>query len=865
MNERLFISQCKGHTVMGTVERNTQSLAELRVASFSRPRVDAFLEDALHHPVALVVAGAGCGKTQALYSFVQKHDIKTAWIQLSEADNRLSRFWESFCHALSQLNSAFAASVIDRGFPDTGEKRRRFADLLANEIKPRYHYALVFDDLHLIQNEAVLHFIELLAENTLPNCSVVILSRTDVLRNRKQLLVDERIALIGETELRFSEYEMSEYLELLHLHIAPESLAAIYEQTEGWPFAVALAAKLLQAHPGDTALVNSALRRTLQEMFDEHVLAVISAETQSFLLKLSLIDNLPIELVEQIEQGKGHMEELLRATSLIRYDSFMCRYHIHHLLFDYLRTKQGLLSTAACRDAYAKAAHWCAANDYKMDAFNYYEKIGDYDAFLSLVFTLPLAIPADMAAYLLDIFNRMPLENYESNPVLRVIHTRLLLSLGKIAEARDVLSSSISKLKEQALTPENCRTLLGLYNNLGFAGMISCARSGDYGFAQYFKEAERYREPSGFAPKGPVTVFSLGPYACMIGKSDAGEPERFIEAVAQSAQYAMSTMGGCMRGLDDLVSAEVAYFRLDSSKSERYALQALHKAREKGQFEIESKTLFLLSRIYLLLGKYEKLLDILQQMEQQIKNPAFINRHSFYEIETSWLYSLLGNQSKIAPWLQNDDWSIEGALVSDGFSDIARCKFYLFEKNYNALLAFLESRTGELGISQFLFGRIGLAAHRAVCHYHLGNRAEAFVWLQNAYELANPNALIMPFVELGNSMRSLTGSALKRSGTEIPTPWLEMIRSKAATYAKRVSYVRMQFLEAEQPLKSVRLSDRELLLLADLSHGMSRTEIARANDISVNTVKAILQLAFDKLGAENSMEAIRVAVTQKLL
>ncbi|MDR1185379.1 MAG: helix-turn-helix transcriptional regulator, partial [Coriobacteriales bacterium] len=61
------------------------------------------------------------------------------------------------------------------------------------------------------------------------------------------------------------------------------------------------------------------------------------------------------------------------------------------------------------------------------------------------------------------------------------------------------------------------------------------------------------------------------------------------------------------------------------------------------------------------------------------------------------------------------------------------------------------------------------------------------------------------------------------------------------------------------------LTDRELEILRDLTHGLSRVEISLARGISINTVKSMLRIICDKLGAENLMDAIRLATTKRLL
>ena len=130
--------------------------------------------------------------------------------------------------------------------------------------------------------------------------------------------------------------------------------------------------------------------------------------------------------------------------------------------------------------------------------------------------------------------------------------------------------------------------------------------------------------------------------------------------------------------------------------------------------------------------------------------------------------------------------------------------------------------------------------------------------------MAAPNGFDMPFIEMGAPMAALMRAAMK-ADTGIPPEWLEDIRSKAMTYSKRIAYVRSRHLEERNPDADTELTEPEIALLKDLSHGLSKTELAETRRITVNTVKLQLQIIFDKLGADGDVEAVRIAASKDII
>ena len=69
----------------------------------SRPRLSALLDKGLNHPVTLVSAAAGFGKTTFLSSWarsLQARDARRCWVSLDEEDNDPRLFWSYVLTAL---------------------------------------------------------------------------------------------------------------------------------------------------------------------------------------------------------------------------------------------------------------------------------------------------------------------------------------------------------------------------------------------------------------------------------------------------------------------------------------------------------------------------------------------------------------------------------------------------------------------------------------------------------------------------------------------------------------------------------------------------------------------------------------------
>jgi LuxR family maltose regulon positive regulatory protein len=832
-----------------------------------RPQVRQFLEKAMHSPLITVVAGAGYGKTQAVYSFLQEYNEVTTWLQLSETDNLRSRFWENFIRAISLSNQHFAAKLAEIGFPETERQFDRYLTVPHEELDPDRKYILVFDDFHLIHDKGILRFVERSVNMPYLNITTIIISRIEPDINTLTLLSKGLLVTISEDDLRFSQDEINDYFRLQNIKLSPAIVSAIYQDTEGWAFAISLLGLAIKHDPTGAGYARSSMKLNIFKLIEHEIWGTLSSDLQRYLIKLSLIDRWPKELLAELTCDKGLIESMERIGSFIRFDSYLNAYRIHHLFLEYLSEKQHELSEEEKKEVYAKAAQWCGENQLRMDALSYYERIGDYQNIITISYTFPQIMPNDIAAFLLEIFDRAPKHIYDRYTNAYAVRTRLLLNLGKFQQVFAELNAIKEQFEPRPFSEFNCYVLYGCYNNLGFHGLITCMDTRRYDFVQYFEKANHCFVTGKFsASAGPVNIATIGTCVCRIGTAEAKDLEQFIQALTQAVPYMSNCMGGCAYGMDDLARCEVAYFKGDIPNAEQFACQAIYKARDKHQYEIENRALFFLVRIGLFQGNPEKIENAFSQLTAQLKEKDYIHRYTLYDIVTGWFYAQIGQTNRLAPWLKNDFEASDLNTLLHGLEIVVKIKYQLSEKRYSAVLVILESKEHTYNIEGFLFGQIKLKIWEAICLYHSGETAGSFRALEAAYSLSRSNGLDMFFIEMGKDMRTLASAVLRIRPCPLPRSWLEKILRQSSTYGKKLVAIAKHYTtQAQNHPQNTSLSWREKKILIGLSQGLTREEIADSSSISINTVKAGIRSVYNKLGAINRADAIRIAAIQGIV
>lgn len=333
-------------------------------ALLQRPRLMERLASNLAHPVTLVAANAGSGKTTLVADFVRTHARPFVWYQLDRTDADPFVFLGYLAHGIKGVVPEFGAatlSYLQQSAAELAEQPERAVDVFLNEVLDLVDRQLIFvlDDYHHLGTDTAVHRVvdRLLAY--LPDVlHIIIISRDVPPLALARLRAHNELTIIDRSELLFTDDETQElFRQVFDLELTPEQLTEYRERTHGWITALQLIRQVAQrqalAHgaregAAERPDLSEILRQSELDIFDyfaEEVFADEAEDAQQLLLRISLLDRVEAELCGRLYPD-GSCAQLLPA--LVRRNVFMTvagndgrgeEYRLHPLFRDFLRRR----------------------------------------------------------------------------------------------------------------------------------------------------------------------------------------------------------------------------------------------------------------------------------------------------------------------------------------------------------------------------------------------------------------------------------------------------------------------------------------------------------------------------------------------
>ncbi|BCJ45760.1 transcriptional regulator [Actinoplanes ianthinogenes] len=410
-----------------------------------RTRLAETMDVGARRAVTLICAGPGWGKTALASAWTGARSMggPIAWLSCEPGHNDPYVFWSDLLLALRTSGAIRPGTALpDRGpvlSIDAPAFLRRLSSGLAAMPGP---VVVVLDDLQEIADPRVLDGLGGLIRNPPERLRLVLISRTEPDLPLHRLRAAGELTEIKARDLAFQMDEASELLALRGRRIAPEKLAELVRNTEGWATGLRLA---VDAPPGvgpDEAAADYLVRE---------VLAGQPAEVREFLLWTSVPDRISGGLAEALT-GRRNADQVL--ADLERANLFLERvgnngwFRYHQQFRAALRRRLPAERADTPARLHLLAAQWHARLGSPLAALNHAAAAGDWQLVSRLVVDYGMSLfGSSDRTDLIALLRRIPAERLTDSAELTFCAALQTYALGdvagvatRIAQARALLA-----------------------------------------------------------------------------------------------------------------------------------------------------------------------------------------------------------------------------------------------------------------------------------------------------------------------------------------------------------------------------------------------------------------------------------------
>lgn len=448
-----------------------------------RPRLISILNDCQDHPLTLISAPAGFGKTTLALQWIAQSARASAWLSLDEDLNDSELFLRYVVAAARKVQPQFGKGTERYLTAANLPPPDYLADVLTADLELLGEPLLLFlDDFHAVTSEAVHAIVKRLLTHSPRSLHLVVLTRSDPPWQLGRLRAQRRINELRAAELRFVREEAREFFRRRSgKPLPPKVVDVLVRKTEGWVAGMQMADISLEGAPDIAVRVErlSGSDRLIVDFLAQEVISRLPAETLDFLATTAILDRFCAPLSDHLLADSATPPDSRRMIDSLERDNLFLvpldhkkQWYRYHQLFRQLLVHQqdghGFKERAA--ELHHRAGDWFAGQGLVEEALRHFLACDDMEAAVRLLEeNMHAAIDADLSrrtlARWLAIF---PQSAENQHPVLLVAHSHLKMANWDISGMAEFLDRAEALLRDPAfpIDPTRRRSLEGDYHAL---------------------------------------------------------------------------------------------------------------------------------------------------------------------------------------------------------------------------------------------------------------------------------------------------------------------------------------------------------------------------------------------------------------
>lgn len=885
--------------------------------SIDRTHLMTQLNDVKYRKVAIVSAPAGFGKTMLLAQWqeaLQQSEILVTWLSLDKDENYELQFFRYVVAALAKIHPQWTLS-FERMLKTANELPLSilFQGLINELSNSTEHLFLILDDYHVITNPAIHNVMDHFITYIPDSFHLIIGSRENPPLQQGKLLVADQVVILDDSQLKFDLNELAVYFQQHPKYsLTIDDQQRLIDFTEGWISGVQLVLQTpsFASQPSKTIKALSGTTSSIKRYFDEVVFDNLPPQIMTFLLETSILSRLNVSLCDHVTSSNNSAEKLLW---LKNHQLFVCSldnednwFRYHHLLSSDLQNKLQAQNEQHFFKLHEKASHWFDKHKLWPEAIRHALIAGEVSqTYNQAQFgALSLAGEGDLDT-LVHWLKRRP---EQPNHTITNLEIKLIWALChqfRFADASDIITrierklekpsvqinsdalqefqatkAVLAGLKDDSLLVKSlCEPLLADLpeHNPWLSGMICNVLSYSYTIDA---EPEKLKSVQALIVSDDDNPLHLMTeiYSSNLTAVSLQRQAKFTQAeYLLEESLATST---AKTGINSNTAVTTASY-LSEIYYQRGQWQDLHNLLA-GRLSLIDKLSALdgLLRVYVSLIKlalYEKNGDIAKVNSLFERGFSIAKQRCWHRLTAALLalqvqfYLLMGDSYAAQlsvdalSLLEQKHHSVQHCALSEitWYETLAKTRLLIFQKQYSQADELLNNAISEQKHFDNGYVKLQMQTLLALGQYQQGNIKQSLITISQVLSLAKKEQLHRCLLDEAQIMQALLIAYKTQSSTLLKgnNEHDDYINQLLVLFKNNANYEKASpkssLIDAQTSNKCMpSLTERELEILMLVEQSLVNKEIARALDISTDTVKWHLKNIYSKLGVSGRMQAV---------
>ncbi|MBR3508441.1 MAG: hypothetical protein IKO03_06720 [Lachnospiraceae bacterium] len=802
------------------------------------------LEHILDCSLSVLEAPAGYGKTTAVHRILDGRKEPVYWYTAVESIPDSSFRW--FIRQINLVDEITAGKLQDLGYLNRSNAEQAAKILM--ELKVDEPLTLVFDNFQFAQANWQPQVLDSLAKRRQDGLRTIFISQ-NFGRHRSVLSsLEGSICYFRGRDLMLNERDVDAFAKQMGADVSREKIREICKKTDGWAAAVALCLESdLQNRPQEGI-------QDIEDLLFSLFWKRLSEGTQELLLRLCLFDKLSETIVEELlppeDFQRDELRQLIHRVPLIRYQEARRELYPHEIMLRFLRNRLAQTDEDFRREVYRNAGRVYQKNGMNRAAVNCFFHADDDESILSCKLVCLITESFDGISYAElaeTVLRRCPRDIQKKYP-LSLLRLCYGLYAGCKFQEFEVQMKRVHALLEELDEPQ----ILGEWYLVdAFTDFPDLEKMEK----RYIKAEELLERPSELFTKEEPFLFGCTSMWYLL-YSKPGTMLETADVMDRVMKRYNRLTNDHAAGAAEIYRGEAYSVQGRFEESDIQAYTAAFLAEQAGNAPAAYGAALLLgiNAIYRsdMLG-LQKAIDYLENKAQGFRflQGKMLNT---YMVETvrGYLLGLMMETGRSALWTQGEADQLSDLTFTTFMIKTCRITDLLLKKEYVKAIASVEA---SLGLDERLIStstRNFMYCGLALCYLAIGRVIKASEYLDQSLTIAGQDhnyTFIACFRKYFQVLFLMPQIATKHAKT------IREIKALKINYNRAdESHIFAMLDERTEDEEELTEREREVASLA--AKGLHNKEIAKRLNISENTVKHHLKIAFQKMNIDRRSKLV---------